>query len=584
MGESRAPVIEDSAPVVPFDLQIERALLGALLIHGERIADVKDLEPAHFYRVAHRLIFAAMRSLQSRGVIVDFPTVRSELGQAIDDVGGAADLSAMADVTLSSAKVSDYAKEIRMTADAREIVGLCRETDARVCRQPSAITNGFVAQRMAQLGDILARRSPLALVAASPAFPELSPAACPAGLVGEIVHDMIGARSEVHPAAILASLLTATGCAVGRDWKGGRGPHFFVNETIHYCNLYTVIVARTGDGKGDSWSPIKKLFTAADPECAEGCWTSGLSSGEGLISLVNYSGPLSEGATTSTDKRRLVVETEFSRVLAQKHRDSNILSEVLRQFFDDNDVRTLTRKDPLHAKGGHVNVLGHITPKELRARLADVEIANGSANRFTWWMSRRVREIPDPQPFDPEMLQHYAKELGQRLNAARRVGRMVRDSQAAEAWASEAYRALKRQATGDGIIPALLARGPAQVVRFSMIYALLDGSNTIGKAHQDSALAAWDYVVNSIRYIFGTNTGSALADQILVALRQAAGEGVTRTQIMAGVCRGNRSADEVDDALSLLQGMGLAHSRTIPQPKGAPLTTWFGGVPAALAA
>ena len=98
---------------------------------------------------------------------------------------------------------------------------------------------------------------------------------------------------------------------------------------------------------------------------------SGLSSGEGLIEAVADPAPAQDGGPTVggvADKRLFVVEQEFSRVLKVAGRDGAIVSEVLRQAWDEDNLATMTRK-PLKATGAHIGVVGHITVAELRQRL-----------------------------------------------------------------------------------------------------------------------------------------------------------------------------------------------------------------------
>jgi hypothetical protein len=56
-----------------------------------------------------------------------------------------------------------------------------------------------------------------------------------------------------------------------------------------------------------------------------------------------------------------------------------------------------------------------------------------------------------------------------------------------------------------GLVGTLLARAEAQVLRLSMLYALLDGTATIRTEHLYAALALWEYVEASVTYIFGTS-------------------------------------------------------------------------------
>ena len=80
---------------------------------------------------------------------------------------------------------------------------------------------------------------------------------------------------------------------------------------------------------------------------------------------------------------------------------------------------------------------------------------------------------------------------------------------------------------------ALTARSEAQVMRMAMIYALMDQAKVIRIEHLRAALAMWQYIEDSVRFILGDALGEPMADAILrePVHHQA---GMTRTEIMNG--------------------------------------------------
>jgi hypothetical protein len=109
------------------------------------------------------------------------------------------------------------------------------------------------------------------------------------------------------------------------------------------------------------------------------------------------------------------------------------------------------------------------------------------------------------------------------------------------------------------MVGALLARSEAHVLRLSMLYALLDQSDTISLEHLHSAIELWAYAERSVEYIFGDATGDALADAILRTLRQA-GE-LARTEISNLFGRHETSA-RIDRALQTLLRLSRATMTT----------------------
>ena len=58
--------------VPPQNIEAEQAVLGAMLIKKEAIAEVSEiLRPEDFYREAHRIVFQAMMELFTKNEAVD---------------------------------------------------------------------------------------------------------------------------------------------------------------------------------------------------------------------------------------------------------------------------------------------------------------------------------------------------------------------------------------------------------------------------------------------------------------------------------------------------------------------------------
>ena len=224
------------------------------------------------------------------------------------------------------------------------------------------------------------------------------------GLAGELVHS-IEPHSEADPAALLVQFLIAFGNAAGRR------AHFMAEADRHFTNLFCVIVGQTAKArKGTSLGQVQRVMSAVDAAWNEARVMSGLSSGEGLIWAVrdeiHERIPVRERGRTARyedvvsdhgelDKRLLVVEPEFARVLQVTERETNTLSAILRQAWDTGDLPVLTKKPAARASGAHISLIGHITKDELRRLLTDTAAGNGFANRFLWICARRSKLLPE---------------------------------------------------------------------------------------------------------------------------------------------------------------------------------------------
>ena len=126
---------------------------------------------------------------------------------------------------------------------------------------------------------------------------------------------------------------------------------------------------------------------------------------------------------------------------------------------------------------------------------------------------------------------------------------------------------------------AVTSRAEAQAVRLSLLYALLDCSDTIRAEHVNAALAVWSYCEASARFIFGDSLGDAAADAILSALREAP-TGMPRKDISDSVFQRHKSAGEIDRVLGVLVQAGLARSER-EDTGGRPAERWFSCTPIA---
>jgi hypothetical protein len=383
------------------------------------------------------------------------------------------------------------------------------------------------------------------------------PAAALYGLAGCVV-ETIGPQSEADPAAILIQFLTASANLIG------PGPYCVVGHTSHNLNMFAAMVGESSKArKGTSWNHIEQLCRRVDSEWASDRVTAGLSSAEGLISEVR------DGAEPSKDRRLMVVQSEFASVLRVMAREGSNLSPLLRAAWDSGNLRTLVKRDPLRATGALISLIGHITRPELLRYLSDTESHNGFANRLLWCSVRRSKCLPEGGHVPAGQIDALANRLRAVAEWSKKCGRIERDDDARQLWAS-VYPHLS---TGRlGLLGAATSRAEAQVLRLSAIYAVIAMSKTIRVDHLNAALAVWDYSFASARHIFGDATGDPVADRIREALR-ASEDGMTRTQIR-DLFKRHESTDRITQALNQLAALGLAERATL---KGDGRTTevWY---------
>jgi hypothetical protein len=311
-----------------------------------------------------------------------------------------------------------------------------------------------------------------------------------------------------------------------------------------------VIVGETSKArKGTSYAQVRRIFVGADMQFTGERVLGGFGSGEAFVDAV----------ASGDDRRLLVVEPEWARILSVSKRDGSTLSPLMRQAWDGDRLAVRSRGAGLvSADGAHVGVVGHVTIEELRAKLTDTELANGFANRHLFVCAKRSKLLPSGGVIDESLISDLARKTAKALDSARDVGLMHRTPAAEELW-STLYYEMAEDEPG-GLLEAVIARDAAQVLRLSVAYALSDSSHLIGVEHVEAAWAFWSYCRESAAYIFGDSLGSPVADRLLQALRASGVDGLDGRQLDRAL-GGHVSAVEVRATLDLLNRRGFILTR-----------------------
>jgi hypothetical protein len=406
----------------------------------------------------------------------------------------------------------------------------------------------------------------------SEAWPEMDAAAYH-GLAGEVVNT-IDPHTESDRVAILTQFLATFGNVVGSN------PYFQVEATKHRANIFVLLIGKSSKArKGTSMDRVAAFFLPADPT-----WPrprGGLSSAEGLIMEVRDQIEKWDAKDKTfnvvdpgvTDKRCMVVESEFAAVLRNAERTGNKLSQTLRDAWDCKPLGSLTKNSPLKATNSHISIVGHITEEELRMNLTRTDMANGYANRHLFALVKRSKLLPDGGDLSDKEVARLSDLIAKAIEHAKPCGRVERSDEARELW-HKIYSTLSGEQPG--LVGSVVARAEAQVTRLALIYALLDCSDKIEVTHLNAALAVWEYCETSAVRIFGKMVGDPVADELLRALHQAGAGGLTRTALRDLFSR-SLSPGHLGTSLDLLRSRGLARMEigTTGPKGGRPAETWF---------
>ena len=135
--------------MTPYSIEAEQSLLGALLVYGADAASRIEcnLEPKHFYREDHGVIYSAIRKLLDAGKPIDVLTVSDDMENAgtLARVGGLAHLGELASVCASFAGTRRHAEIIVEKASIRSLLALSSQIQELVL-EPGVTTQDKISE------------------------------------------------------------------------------------------------------------------------------------------------------------------------------------------------------------------------------------------------------------------------------------------------------------------------------------------------------------------------------------------------------------------------------------------------------
>ena len=119
---------------LPHNLEAERSVLGAILIHNEAFNYAAQiLGPQDFFRDGHRRIFERMIALGERGGAIDTVTLKEALSQTgdLEESGGPGYIATLIDGVPRSTNVEYYARIVKEKATLRALIHASQAIAAR---------------------------------------------------------------------------------------------------------------------------------------------------------------------------------------------------------------------------------------------------------------------------------------------------------------------------------------------------------------------------------------------------------------------------------------------------------------------
>ena len=116
--------------VPPHDLEVEKAVLSALLLDNQAIHSVlTEVKPDDFYHPSHQQLYQAMLALQDENEPVDLHTLSDYLTRQkrLDAIGGVVFLAEIADYEATAANVIHHARIVREHSIKRSLIRVATE-------------------------------------------------------------------------------------------------------------------------------------------------------------------------------------------------------------------------------------------------------------------------------------------------------------------------------------------------------------------------------------------------------------------------------------------------------------------------
>ncbi|RLD63124.1 MAG: replicative DNA helicase [Bacteroidetes bacterium] len=131
---TKSSINEELGKLPPQAVDIEQAILGALMLEKDAILSVIDiLKPNSFYRDAHNKIYQAILDLSTNDKAIDILTVTEELRNKseLDEIGGPFYITQLTNRVASAAHIEYHARIVAQKFIQRELIRISSEIQKR---------------------------------------------------------------------------------------------------------------------------------------------------------------------------------------------------------------------------------------------------------------------------------------------------------------------------------------------------------------------------------------------------------------------------------------------------------------------
>ena len=125
----------ETLPVIPHNPDVERNLLGVLLVAPDRIGEVAErLDAQDFHTSLYRKIYAGILQLEGAGKPIEVLMLCEALGtdKELADAGGVGFVSKLMDGAYRKAPLAEYCRILKDASSLRRVQRLCEGTGAQI--------------------------------------------------------------------------------------------------------------------------------------------------------------------------------------------------------------------------------------------------------------------------------------------------------------------------------------------------------------------------------------------------------------------------------------------------------------------
>ncbi len=174
MSEKEKSTVQEQSFLrqMPYSLEAEQAVLGAIILDSERFADVTGIVSSDdFYVERHRLIFSAVQSMYLESRTIDVVTLLAGIAvnSSYDENDLRTYIKQICEMVPAVSNIKDYAKIVHDKALLRRLIGVTEEISESAYREDDeatrivdsaeakvfALSQGMITRDFQSIGDVI---------------------------------------------------------------------------------------------------------------------------------------------------------------------------------------------------------------------------------------------------------------------------------------------------------------------------------------------------------------------------------------------------------------------------------------------